>query len=157
MKKERILYLMMGAPGSGKSTWVKEQIVEKGGIHISRDAIRFSLVKENEEYFSKENLVIETFLNDIQRAIDTTNEDVYVDATHISTKSRNAILKNLWLRKIDIVEAVLIDPGLEIALERNNLRSSREKVPEQVIKSMYKNLTYPTEGEKLINKFTIIN
>ena len=53
MKK---LYVMCGGPGSGKSTWIKKNLPTFKGYTkvVSRDEIRFSLVKEGEEYFSKE-------------------------------------------------------------------------------------------------------
>ena len=43
--------IIIGCPGSGKSTWVKQQIAKKGGFWASRDAVRFSMVRENENYF----------------------------------------------------------------------------------------------------------
>ena len=154
----RILYLMMGIPGSGKSTWVKEQIKEKGGIHISRDAIRFSLVKENEPYFSKERLVYRTFIQKSQEAIDDlSNDNIYIDATHLSAESRYKLLNKLNLEKIDNVCVVFINTELQVALARNNKRTGREKVPEDVIISMFENLDYPSEKEKLINSFMVID
>ena len=42
------LYLLMGISGSGKSTWARDfQSKFSDSIVISRDAVRFSLVKEN--------------------------------------------------------------------------------------------------------------
>jgi predicted kinase len=43
-----VLYLMCGIPGSGKSTWIKQNKIESDAV-ISRDVVRFSLVKEHEE------------------------------------------------------------------------------------------------------------
>ena len=50
------LILMMGIPGSGKSTWVKNHM-KSDDIYISRDEIRFSLLQPGDEYFSKEKEV----------------------------------------------------------------------------------------------------
>ena len=48
------LFILMGAPGSGKSTWVKNHMTLNDS-YISRDDVRFSMVPEGDEYFSKEN------------------------------------------------------------------------------------------------------
>lgn len=83
------LYILTGAPGSGKTTWVNNQIKEKGGYHVSRDKIRFSLLEEDEEYFNKEGEVVDIFINSIQELIDKKNlkeNNIYVDATHLTEK-----------------------------------------------------------------------
>ena len=46
------LFLMMGIPGSGKTTWTSKYL-RKLDKYVSRDEVRFSMVAENEEYFSK--------------------------------------------------------------------------------------------------------
>ena len=50
------VYLLCGVPASGKSTYCKNN-VPKDAVYVSRDVIRFSMVKPNEPYFSKEELV----------------------------------------------------------------------------------------------------
>ena len=51
----KTLWLMCGAPGSGKS-WFAKNILKTDDTwqYISRDEIRFSLIKEGEDYFGKE-------------------------------------------------------------------------------------------------------
>ena len=50
------LILMSGVPGSGKSWWCKNKLpeLEENVLYISRDEIRFSMLNDGEEYFSKE-------------------------------------------------------------------------------------------------------
>ena len=45
------IYILMGTPAAGKSTFLKKI---KNGLIVSRDAIRFSLLKEGEDYFAHE-------------------------------------------------------------------------------------------------------
>ena len=56
------LYLMVGIPGSGKSTFIANT-KEVRTLIVSRDAIRFSMVSEGESYFKKEKEVFNTFIN----------------------------------------------------------------------------------------------
>ena len=46
-----ILYLTCGCPGSGKSTWVQKHMNPETDKWVSRDAIRFSLLGEKDDYF----------------------------------------------------------------------------------------------------------
>ena len=87
MKKH--LYLMVGVPGSGESTYAKN-ILKDGDIYISRDEIRYSLLTEEDDYFAKENEVIKTFIDNIDKSLVNKEYcgDVYADATHLSPKSR---------------------------------------------------------------------
>ena len=76
------LFIMMGAPGAGKSTFIKN-LKGESGIPISRDNIRFSMVKEDEPYFSKEKEVYKEFIRLINEHL-SRNRDVIADATHLN-------------------------------------------------------------------------
>ena len=47
------LIMMCGIPGSGKSTWIQncKGFIGNDVVVVSRDAIRFSMLKEGEDYF----------------------------------------------------------------------------------------------------------
>ena len=49
------LMIMIGVPGAGKSTWCKENIKSPMQKYVSRDEIRFSLLKEGEIIPKEEN------------------------------------------------------------------------------------------------------
>lgn len=57
------LFLMSGIPGAGKSTFLKNRIKKDTSVVISRDVIRFSIVKPEENYFSHEDEVLAIFGN----------------------------------------------------------------------------------------------
>ena len=142
-----VLYLMCGVPGCGKSTWINKNKIDTDVV-ISRDVVRFSLVKENEDYFSKENLVFNTFIDQINEAIDNHVSTIFVDATHINETSRNKVLDRLHLSDEVKVIPVFIKEDLETCLHRNSLREGRANVPEKAIIRMYNSLHAPTFNEK---------
>ena len=128
---------MCGIPGSGKSTWIQKQMKTNPGVWCSRDNVRFSMVREDEEYFSREDEVFETWIFSIQAAIANSEvENVYVDATHLNDKARNKVLNRLNLNDVDLC-AVNFAVPLEECLRRNDLRKGREKVPRSVIRRMH--------------------
>lgn len=136
MKRKRV-WLLAGIPGSGKSTWVRKMIAERGGIHCSRDEIRFSLLKDGEDYFAHEDLVFSKWIEQINDALWSDEINVYVDATHLNDKSRNKVLKELDKNIDFIATLVIFDIPLKTCLERNEQRTGRAYVPPQVIRSMY--------------------
>ena len=146
--KQKRLFLMSGTPGSGKSTWIQSKIETNGGIWISRDAIRFAVVKEDEEYFGKEDEVFATFISAIQEQINNPMAtDIYVDATHINEKSRNNTLRRLNLEQVDEKICVFFDIPLEVAYERNLQRTGRAVVPRSAVERMYYGRAFPKKRE----------
>lgn len=142
---------MSGIPGSGKSTWVKQQIAKTGGIWCSRDAVRFSMVREDEPYFERENEVFNAWISQICEAL--TNplvEDIYVDATHLNDRSREKTLSRLPKENVEEIINVVFKVPIEVCLERNAQRAGREVVPEDAIRNMEKSFKMPKKYSILI-------
>ena len=142
---------MSGIPGSGKSTWVKQQIAKTGGIWCSRDVVRFSMVREDEPYFERENEVFNTWISQICEAL--TNplvEDIYVDATHLNDRSREKTLSRLPKENVEEIINVVFKVPIEVCLERNAQRTGREVVPEDAIRNMEKSFKMPKKYSILI-------
>ena len=143
--KNHNLYLMCGVPGSGKSTWLKnnESSFDPSHAIISRDAIRFNLIKEGEEYFSKEDEVWREFVEQAKESL-ANNVDTILDATHLNIGSRTKILRALKdsLKGVH-VNAIIIHSSLDTCLEQNEQREGLAKVPRGVIRRMYHSFTLP--------------
>lgn len=136
--KQKCLWLLVGAPGSGKSTWAKQQ----NGVWISRDNIRFSMFQDGDHYFDRENDVYNAFVAAIQNALDTSSLDVYADASHLNWNSRAKLLNRLNLQNV-IVNAVIFTTPLNICFERNDIRTGHAHVPHNVIRRMYHSFKHP--------------
>ena len=136
------LYLMVGAPASGKSSYANN-FAESSGKPIkvvSRDAIRFSLLNDGAPYFSKEKAVFSKFIKEINDGLD--NGDVIADATHINEVSRMKVINRVDLSKCKVSCIVLLTDELT-AINRNHLREGRARVPDSVISENYARFTHP--------------
>ena len=149
------LIIMMGVPGSGKSTWAAALAEQYDATIVSRDDIRFSIVAENEEYFSKENEVFKTFTNTISWLL-SREVNVIADATHLNYGSRAKLLNALQTKPTFTIVAHK-DEKLETCLSRNeNRMGTRAYVPESVIRRMFYSQEKPTadECDEYIRVFT---
>jgi predicted kinase len=158
--KKKNLWVMCGIPGSGKSTLIKKfqdwTPNEKIAV-VSRDAIRYSILNENDDYFAKEDEVFNTFINTIKSFISSDTKYIMVDATHISKGSRKKLLNALGSSLKDVyLGAMVLDTSLETCLARNAEREGRACVPEKVIINMSKSFTIPTleEGFDVIHIYS---
>ena len=151
------LNLMCGIPGSGKSYWVRHHITDTDA-YISRDQIRFSMLKEGEEYFSHENEVFEEFIAQIKNAINGNYNNIFVDATHLNKSSRNKLLYALGdaIEEVEEINLIFLNTPLYTALARNHQRTGRKYVPEETIRSMFKGLKLPDGTETNITSVYII-
>ena len=141
----KTLILTCGVPGSGKTTWAKRSTYN--AKHISRDVVRFSMISDKDEYFAKENDVFRIWIDQIQDALNS-NDDTYqyviADATHITERSRYKTLRNLNFKDLIII---YFDVPLQLCLKRNETRTGREFVPENVIRDMFSKFEKPKESE----------
>jgi predicted kinase len=137
------LYVMCGIPGSGKSTYLKH--VGLDAVVVSRDEIRFSIVKPEEDYFSHEDEVLDIFWNKINENL-IAGKDVYVDQTSLTPGARKKLLKHVT--GYDYVSCIWIDTDLKTCLERNETRKgTRSYVPRGVIRRMYEQFVEPSLDE----------
>lgn len=144
----KTLYLMVGAPGSGKSTYCREHLNDKTAW-VSRDVIRFELLKEGEDYFSHETQVWKQFVKEIQEAIDDPGiEIIYADATHINEVSRNRLLRSLIIdRNKCNLGAIEFLTDYITCSNFNKKRTGRAVVPDRTVMDMSHRKTSPANDK----------
>ena len=138
------MYLMCGCPGAGKSYYIKTHLKEGEKI-ISRDEIRFSMLKDGDEYFSKEKEVYNEFLRRINAEI-AAGSDFYVDQTSLNIGARAKLLNKLN-KKPDKLIAIYINKPLNIILNQNAQRTGRAFVPEDAVINMFNSIEKPIKKE----------
>lgn len=152
----KILYIMCGIPGSGKTTKAKsiQKDLKKDGFKskiISRDEIRIpkidlmmynNIVNDPElrqnYYFSKEKEVRKEFIAEIVKGLEH-NHVVFADATNISYSQRMTLLdlleeKGVFWRYPDInLIYGLMETSFKESVRRNNERTGIRCVPYDVV------------------------
>lgn len=147
---------MCGIPASGKSSLARKfQSYHSSCRIVSRDEIRFSIVKGSEEYFQHEGEVFKTFCQELNKALKE-QEFVVADVTHITTKSRKSLLRHLNLENVYVI-CFWVEVSLDIGLERNANRVGIEKVPEEDIKDFFRRKTPPQESEIIFDDIYYFN
>lgn len=139
------VYVPVGLPGSGKSTWYNENM-NSSIAHCSRDNWRFAYLGEfNGSYFSHEYDVFESWTDHMAELIKD-GKDIYADATHLNHGSRRKLVNALNIKTNGApYELIFIVFNLPIAecIRRNNLREGIACVPEDAIRNMAKRLVPP--------------
>ena len=139
--------MMIGVPGSGKSSWSKKIKKAAGDqcLVLSSDEIR----KELRETLLDENSVnIETFARrdkQLEEAVrNASHEIVILDSTNLSRKRRRGLYNRIkrWNKTVEI-EAFVILETLNTLITRNYIRGLESQVPLDVVKKMYTNLQVP--------------
>lgn len=133
--------MLVGLPGSGKSTYIKKYFNQNLRVHSSDD-IREELSGDaNNQDINKE--VFELLHKRVREDLKNGISCVY-DATNISWKKRKAFLESL--KGINCWKTChIIATPYEVCLEQNRHRD--RVVPESVIKSMYMNFDIPFYNE----------
>jgi len=142
------LYILCGPSGCGKSTWARSFMQENNDIcYISRDDIRLSFLKEGEDYFSHEKAVFRKFVAGI---VTTLKEglDIIADATHLNEFSRRKLTQAIDMQFTDYeIVYVTFNVDVDTCVARNENRTGRRYVPENVIRNMCRDFREPELDE----------
>jgi predicted kinase len=148
LQDKPILFMTVGLPGSGKSTYAKQIEVEQMDGTITRPVIHSSdaLRKEmfGDEAIQGDNGKLFNELHSRIKCDLAAGKDVVYDATCLKKKTRRQFL--LELKNIDCVKyCICFATTFEACLHNNNQRS--RKVPVDVIKRMQMSFAPPDFNE----------
>lgn len=138
--------LLIGAPGSGKSTWGKHYAETRGFVRLCPDEFRAKL-GWGEDDQSVSHLAFAATKAAMTNAL-LTNKSVIIDATNMYKKTRKDFLKIAKEQGASTM-AVVFEAIKPTLLERNNTRGKLggRNVPEHVIDSMLAKYQRPDKDE----------
>ena len=128
-----IFAMMIGIPGSGKSTFARSNL---SGEYLSSDDLRDELGKID---------IWNEMLQRTEAALEM-GKDVIYDATSIKRRDRSKALEIARKHEATTI-AYVMDAPLEKCLDWNRQRFGSRIVPDDVIKRMYNEYEPPADDE----------
>lgn len=133
------LIITIGASGCGKSTWCNKFLqTHPDFIYLNPDTMRRALT--GDESCQDKNYLVFANLEAMAKYFMLLERPILVDATCYNKKNRN-----LWLELAKdynyYTSAIVFKTSLEQCLLNNSKRA--RKVPDEVIKRQFENLTLP--------------
>lgn len=135
--------MMIGLPGSLKTTYAKGLFHKGKGVYLSSDDIR-------QEFNFEPNETVKTF-DIMQKRLKELLElpfDIIYDATNLNRKFRRNILN--IVNKSSIIRkkyAYFLALPHKVCMDLNNQRSGKEKVPDYIYNRMLRSFDFPFELE----------
>lgn len=141
-------YQLVGVPGSGKSTWVKNQEWSKDCVIVSTDEFVEDYAKEcgstySEVFDDYMPTAVSLMADKVLRARDA-GKDIIWDQTSTSLNSR--VRKFKMLPDYEHIAIVFKTPD-ESELKRRLDSRPGKTIPDDVVRGMIENFQMPTEDE----------
>lgn len=131
--------VLVGLPGSGKSTWIQDQ----GITPLSSDEVRRWLTDDASDQ-SVHGIIFALIRQLLRRRLALGRPVTYIDATSLTPRERRAYIKTAHLFGAE-AEAIFFDVPAEVCQQRNAARA--RIVPPEVIERMAAKLVPPSLDE----------
>jgi len=135
------LYVMVGLPGSGKSTFAHQEL--KGCVICSSDELRRTLFGDENDQSHNDVLFITLHKQIMDNLLE--GKSVVYDATNLTLKNRHATIDIIKHNINCSIVAVLMATPIDICLINNDSR--QRKVPHEVIYNMVRKFQMPMLSE----------
>jgi predicted kinase len=150
-----VLVVMIGLPGSGKSTFIRNNF--SGYTIVSSDDIIERRAQEegktyNEVFQKYIGMASGQMKQEFRQAVEN-NEDIVWDQTNLTKKKRRGILNQIPDHYYKV--AVSVDPSDEVRYSRAAGREGKT-IPDHVIQSMEKSYQAPSKDEGF-DKIVVVN
>ena len=150
-KTNPIAYILVGLPGSGKSTWVRSIIQDNQFVIVSSDDEIERHAKDNGQTYSQ---VFDSYVKTATSLMNAkfkdavaNNQSIIWDQTNMTSKKRKGILQQIPKNYRKIAVVFQID---EQELERRLTKREQDEgkaIPKHIIYSMAKSFEMPTTAE----------
>ena len=146
------LNIMIGMPGSGKTSYAKKHLLTSNSVYLSSDQIRIDMYGFEDQTHNGE--VFERMKQETILALQN-GFDVIYDATNLIRKRREALIKDVKNRVSNIeINAYLCCTPINIVLERNMTRTERH-LPWDKLVQMIQSIEPPMYYEGFDNIYLI--
>ena len=146
------LNIMIGFPGSGKSSYARKYLLTNKAVYLSSDQIRVDMYGFEDQTHNSE--VFERMKKETILALQN-GFDVIYDATNLVRKRRGALIKDIKSKTQNIeINAYLCCTPINIVLERNMTRTERH-LPWDKLVQMIQSIEPPMYYEGFDNIYLI--
>lgn len=146
------LNIMIGMPGSGKTSYAKKHLLTNNSVYLSSDQTRIDMYGFEDQTHNGE--VFERMKQETVLALQN-GFDVIYDATNLVRKRREALIKDIKNRVPNIeINAYLCCTPINIILERNITRAERQ-LPWDKLVQMIQSIEPPMYYEGFDNIYLI--
>lgn len=144
--KDKLAIVMMGAPGSGKSTFALKLTEQGAFTYVNYDSIRRELWGDESVQGSWKEIS-----KVVDKQISECQGNIIVDGCHHTNSYRKEICHKLRERGYTNILGVFVNSSLEICLKQNSHRS--RQVPEDIIERIWEKLNKDKDEDKLSTFF----
>ena len=143
--------MLIGVPGSGKTTWLREQAMASNAQIISTDKFIDSYATQTGKTYSE---VFKNYMPTAIKLMDqclknaiSNGQDIYWDQTNLTVKSRMVKLNKIPTDYEKIAVVFPTPKPHEHNRRLNNSDRQGKNIPSFVMKNMISSLEYPTVDE----------